>query len=70
MNVNLKAGATGRGRVQAKGKGANLLAPILGLTLPVTVQLVAADESGSECWQTTYATAASNAAAQFSARAP
>src|SRR5262249_16292498 len=58
--MKLKAGATGEAQVQAKGKGANLPTPTLGLTLPVTVQFVAEDGAGTECWQTSYSSFTAN----------
>jgi hypothetical protein len=68
--ARLVAGATGRARVQANGRGANLPTPTLPLTLPVTVQLVVADGAGTECWQTVYSTSTINDAARFSAKGP
>jgi hypothetical protein len=68
--MKLKAGVTGKAGVQARGKGANLPMPTLGLTLPVTVQLLAKDVSSTECWQTTFTAAKTNDPAQFSAKGP
>lgn len=66
--MRLTAGVTGKASVQADGKGASLPIPALGLTLPVTVQLVLG--TTSECWQTTYPTEIRNSATQFSAKGP
>ena len=52
--LRLKAGAAGKARVQAKGRGPNLNPPAPPLTLPVTVQLVIADDVSTECWQTSF----------------
>jgi hypothetical protein len=49
--IVLKAGLAGKAKVQLKGKGANLPALPLPLTLPATVQLQS--ESG-QCWQGTF----------------
>ena len=68
--LKLKAGITGKANVQAKGKGRLLPMPPLGLTLPVTAQLVIANGSRTECWQTTYATAILNDPARFKAKGP
>lgn len=68
--MKLRAGVTGKALVQATGKGANLPLPTLGLTLPVTVQLLAKDISSTECWQTTFTAAKTDTAAQFSAKGP
>ena len=56
--------------MQAKGKGANLPMPTLGLGLPVTVQLLIKDVSSTECWQTTFTVQKKNDPAQFSAKGP
>jgi hypothetical protein len=56
--------------VQAIGKGLPLPMPALGLTLPVTVQLVIGDGPGTECWQTTYTTQIKNDRTQFKAKGP
>src|SRR5205807_2474099 len=42
-SLTLTAGVAGAAKVQAKGKGANLPTPTLGLALPVTVQLLIGD---------------------------
>ena len=68
--ANLRSGVTGRASVSVKGKGANLPTPALGLTLPVTVQLVISDGVTTDCWQTTYATAIANDATRFNAKGP
>ena len=68
--VKLKAGIAGRANVQARGKGANLPTPTLGLTLPVTVQLVIANGPTTECWQTTYTATTLNNSYLFKARGP
>ncbi|TMA94172.1 MAG: hypothetical protein E6J77_04145 [Deltaproteobacteria bacterium] len=66
--ATLRSGVTGRASVSVKGKGANLPTPALGLTLPVTVQLVISDGVTTDCWQTTYATAIANDATRFNAK--
>jgi hypothetical protein len=68
--MKLKAGGAGTAQVQAAGKGANLPMPTLGLTLPVTLQLLIEDVSATACWQTTFTAAKTNDAAQFSAKGP
>jgi hypothetical protein len=68
--LTLKAGVTGRAKVQATAKGTNLLTPALPLTLPVTAQLVIVDGVSSECWQTTFTTAKVNDPSRLSAAGP
>ena len=70
VTVRLKAGATGKPRIQIVGKGINLQTPALPLTLPVTVQLVVRDDASTECWQTIYSTARVNDGARFVANGP
>jgi hypothetical protein len=66
----LKAGSAGRAKIQAKGRGANLGTPSFILSLPVTIQLVVDDGSGTECWQTTFTSAKINGGARFIAKGP
>jgi hypothetical protein len=68
--VKLRAGTAGKANVQAKGKGANLPTPTLGLTLPVTVQLVIANGPTTECWQTTYTAMTVDNSEVFKAKGP
>ncbi len=68
--MKLKAGTAGKAQVQTAGKGVNLPMPTLGLTLPVTVQLLIKDVSSTECWQTTFTVQKRNDSAQFSAKGP
>jgi hypothetical protein len=63
--VVLRAGLDGKAKVQLKGKGANLPALPLPLTLPATVQLQS--ESG-QCWQGTFTTSTVSDDTQFKAR--
>jgi hypothetical protein len=69
-SLTLRAGATGRAKVQAKGRGSNLATPALGLSLPVKVQLVIRDGAGTECWQTSFTAARANGPGKFSAKGP
>jgi hypothetical protein len=70
-NATLKAGATGRAQVVLKGKGSLLHNPAnLGLTLPVTAELVIRDGTGTSCWQTTYSAAGTQSSTKFSAKGP
>ena len=68
--VTLKVGVAGKAKVQMNGKGVNLEMPTLGLTLPVTVQLVIQNGMSVQCWQTVYGTATANDTAKFSAKGP
>jgi hypothetical protein len=70
IKLILKAGVTGRAKIQATAKGANLQTPALPLTLPVTAQLVIADGVSSQCWQTTFTTATVNEVSRLSAVGP
>jgi hypothetical protein len=69
-SAKLKSGVAGKSRIQVMGKGNNLQAPALGLTLPVTVQLLIGDGNSTRCWQTTYTTARINGGARFNAKGP
>jgi hypothetical protein len=70
-DAKLLAGVTGKAKVQVKGKGVNLVMPTLGLTVPVTVQLLIDDGMTTECWQTTFSAAPQvNTSAQFKAKGP
>ncbi len=51
--VTLKAGLAGKAKVQLKGKGANLPALPLPLTLPATVQL---QSENGQCWEGVFST--------------
>ncbi len=65
-----KAGTTSpNARVVMGAKGVNIPMPALGLTLPVTVQLIA-DDGTTECWQTVYTASQKNDALQFKAKGP
>ena len=54
QKVQAQAGDPGKGKIQVKGKGANLGVPTLGLVAPVTVRLVRS--GGPACWEATYST--------------
>ena len=69
-DVKLLAGDAARSQVIVKGVGQALGLPDLGLTLPVTVQLVASQDGQTECWQTTYSQAAKNKTKLFRAKGP
>jgi ELWxxDGT repeat protein len=69
-DAKLKAGAAGKAQVGVKGKGSLLQNPALQLTLPVTVQLLIGDGSGTACWQTTYSNSTTNDPTQFKAKGP
>ncbi len=69
-SVQLQAGTAGKAKLQVQGKGTNLALPTLGLTLPVTVQLIIDDGVSSACWQTEFATAQKNTPALFKAKGP
>jgi hypothetical protein len=68
--VKQKAGANGKSKVLAKGKGSNLPSPVLPLVLPVTVEMIADDGSATNCWQNTFTTAIKNDATQLKAKGP
>lgn len=67
--VDVKLQATGLGElgIVLKGKGGLLAMPALGLAPPVRVQLVATDDGGTTCWESSFASAQKNDAAQFKA---
>lgn len=67
----LQAGLAGKTKVQVNGKGVNVAMPTLGLTAPVTVQLVIDDGATPECWQTTLSTPpVVTTSGQFKAKGP
>jgi hypothetical protein len=68
--VTLKAGAAGKASISMQGKGVLLPTTALGLTMPVTVQLVIGNGATNTCWQTTYTAATRNTATQFGAKGP
>jgi hypothetical protein len=68
--ATLKSGAAGKALVAVKARGPNVRNPMLGLTLPVTVQLVVGDDAGTACWQATFAAATTNTANKFKAKGP
>jgi hypothetical protein len=69
--ATLKAGFIApQAMVSTGGRGVNLPMFPLGLTLPVTVQLVAHQGITTECWQSTYTSASKNDASQFKAKGP
>jgi hypothetical protein len=68
--LKLKAGITGKAKVQVKGKGILLQPPGLPLTLPVTMQLLISDGVTTECWQTTYTVQTINDGLKFIAKGP
>ena len=51
-SVRLKAGSVGRGRVSARGRGAQLSLPPLVLSPPVTVRAVRSD--APQCWEASF----------------
>jgi len=69
-SVLLKPGAAGKAQVKVGGKGNALPLPGLGLTTPVTVQLVADTPAGVACWQSSFTQAATNDSDTFKAKAP
>lgn len=69
-DLKLKLTTFGELRVVAKGKGANLPMPALGLVEPVTAQLTIADGVGETCWDATFVGALKNDATLFRAKAP
>jgi hypothetical protein len=69
-DAKLKAGQTGKAQMSVKGKGSLLPSPLLGLTSPVTVQLVTQDGGGMACWQASLPTVVKNTSTQFKAKGP
>jgi len=54
----------------AASKGSQLAPPVLGLTLPVTVQLVIGDGNQATCWETVYTAVQKNDATHLKAKGP
>jgi len=69
-DLKLRTSASGEAQMVAKAKGLKLPMPGLGLTLPVTVQLVTGDGTAAECWESTFESATKNDATQFRATSP
>ena len=59
-----------KARLQVKGKGSQLAPPALGLTLPVTVQLVIGDGTAATCWETVYTAVQKNGPTVLKAKGP
>lgn len=57
-------------KLQVQGKKREPGGPDLGLTLPVTVQLLTDDGVSTACWQTEFATSQKNTSALFKAKGP
>jgi hypothetical protein len=68
--LKVLSGGFGRAKIQLKARGAQLAPPLLPLTAPVTVQLLASVDGALECWQVTFAEADVNDDARFSATGP
>ncbi|MCC6766760.1 MAG: beta-propeller fold lactonase family protein [Deltaproteobacteria bacterium] len=66
--ITLKAGTTGKAKIQVKGGGAVLAMPTLGLAPPVRVQLVALDGTEEACWEATYSSPIANDGERFKAK--
>ena len=60
--TNLKLRLTRGGDVQllVKGKGGNLRLPPLGLVMPVRMQLLIGDTTGTTCWDSSFTSAVRN----------
>jgi hypothetical protein len=69
-DASLQAGLASKAKLQVRGKGVNLAMPALGLSLPVTAQLLIDDGMTVQCWQTTFSTFQINTSAQFRAKGP
>jgi hypothetical protein len=70
-DAKLKAGMSGKAQVSLKGKGPMLQnPPDLQLVLPVTVQLLIGDGTGTSCWQAAYTNASVHSGTKFSAKGP
>ncbi len=68
--MKLLSGLDGQACIQVKGKGDRLPPLMLGLTLPVTVQLMITDGVTTGCWQTVFTDASKNDASMFVATGP
>lgn len=69
--LTLKAGAAGKAKLVASGKGSNLRLPSPPLAAgPVTVQFIANDGRSRECWETVYSAPTKNEVGRFDAKGP
>ena len=68
--ARLRVSGTNGARILVNAKGASLSAPSLGIALPVTMQLLAADGGGTTCWETSFGEARRNDARSFAATGP
>ena len=69
-SIKLRATDQRRSPIKVDGRGANLAVESLGLSLPVTVQLVVDDGGPIECWEASYSQAARNDLRDFRAIGP
>ncbi|MBI5503469.1 MAG: hypothetical protein HY899_01600 [Deltaproteobacteria bacterium] len=63
-----RLGPDRRASIRLRGRGSALKLPPLPISLPLTVQLVATDAEGSQCWQSVHQSALANDDVRFSAR--
>jgi hypothetical protein len=68
QKVLLKAGATGKAKALMTAKGNGVPGAMLGLSLPVTAQLV--NSENSACYTTSFASAKKNTTTQFKGTTP
>jgi hypothetical protein len=66
-DVKLRLSTVGKTQVLVKGKGARLPMPAMGLSLPVTAQLLVGDATTSSCWDARFESALKNDGTQFRA---
>jgi len=69
--LKIAGGAAGTSKLQLIARGMDLALPGQGpLAVPLTIQVLAGDGSGTSCWQSTYTSAVRNTDTKFSATAP
>ncbi len=68
QQLQLRAGDTGKAKLQVKGKGAGLVLPMLPLTGAVTAQLHVDEGVRHECWSATFSTSLKNDPEQYKAK--
>lgn len=68
VSMKVAAGAQGRARLSALGRGGELNLPLLDLQLPVRLQLTASTGEETHCWEASYSQSRVGSAESFRAR--
>ena len=69
-HLKLRVSRGGAVQLVLKGRGGNLKLPSLGLVMPVRMQLLIGDTTGTTCWDSSFTSATRNDATTFRANGP